>query len=546
MRPLELILLLLLAVSAGLVIVRHRPSSRLAGILAAGVAATTLLHLLLEGGRAQMTPLIVLLWGLASIPVWRGWSTPGEPRETGRVRAVFSGVLRFVLIPAACLLFAFLPAAIVVPELPTPTGSFAVGVTDFSVRFDDRPEVLSEDPGDSREILVRAWYPAERRRGDEAEPYFTKAEMQAFVETNSATIPGFGYLFSQAALARTHSVRDAPVAAQVDGFPVLAYSHGYGLFVSQNTPLMEELASHGYIVFGLGHTWDGSTVFPDGRTVGLGRHILALQDRAADPDYVREMTESVTMLSHGSSEAERRQALATQREAARRDRDEGLGTGLSAGVWLEDRRRFFDVLDDLQTGARPSPFRGRLDLSRIGLLGMSFGGATAVEACHREPRCGAAVNLDGGHWFLLDSDLLDGDVRMPMLMVHASDPGTLPNPSDANPTDYRAYSDFFYEEPSTRGTRDDVVRIRIEGTAHASLTDMALMVRWIPGLATETSGRRVAGILNRFVLAFFDEHLRGADSGLLGGPSPGFPEVSFQTFGRGAPAVAPAREPRSG
>ncbi len=438
MRPLELILLLLLAVSAGLVIVRHRPSSRLAGILAAGVAATTLLHLLLEGGRAQMTPLIVLLWGLASIPVWRGWSTPGEPRETGRVRAVFSGVLRFVLIPAACLLFAFLPAAIVVPKLPTPTGSFAVGVTDFSVRFDDRPEVLSEDPGDSREILVRAWYPAERRRGDEAEPYFTKAEAQAFVETNSATIPGFGYLFSQAALARTHSVRDAAVAAQVDGFPVLAYSHGYGLFVSQNTPLMEELASHGYIVFGLGHTWDGSTVFPDGRTVGLGRHILALQDRAADPDYVREMTESVTMLSHCSSEAERRQALATQREAARRDRDEGLGTGLSAGVWLEDRRRFFDVLDDLQTGARPSPFRGRLDLSRIGLLGMSFGGATAVEACHREPRCGAAVNLDGGHWFLLDSDLLDGDVRMPMLMVHASDPGTLPNPSDANPTDYRA------------------------------------------------------------------------------------------------------------
>ena len=180
--------------------------------------------------------------------------------------------------------------------------------------------------------------------------------MQAFVETNRATIPGFGYLFSQAALARTHSVRDAPVAAQVDGFPVLAYSHGYGLFVSQNTPLMEELASHGYIVFGLGHTWDGSTVFPDGRTVGLGRHILALQDRAADPDYVREMTESVTMLSHGSSEAERRQALATQRAAARRDRDEGLGTGLSAEVWLEDRRRFFDVLDDLQTGARPSRF----------------------------------------------------------------------------------------------------------------------------------------------------------------------------------------------
>lgn len=61
---------------------------------------------------------------------------------------------------------------------------------------------------------------------------------------------------------------------------------------------------------------------------------------------------------------------------------------------------------------------------------------------------------------------------------------------------------------------------------------MSLLVRWIPGVASRTPGPRIAEILNRYSLAFFDEHLRGIPSPLLDGPVEGFPEVTFQTFGR--------------
>ena len=163
---------------------------------------------------------------------------------------------------------------------------------------------------------------------------------------------------------------------------------------------------------------------------------------------------------------------------------------------------------------------------------MSFGGATAAEVCHLDERCKAAINLDGGHMFGVDSELRDGDISRPLLMLHSSDIVTHPTPSDGNPGDYQAYSDFHYEPIATRGSRDDVVRLRIDGTSHLHISDGSLMVRWIPGIASRTPGPRIAEILNRYCLAFFDEHLLGRPAPLLDGPSAQYPEVTFQTFGR--------------
>ena len=73
----------------------------------------------------------------------------------------------------------------------------------------------------------------------------------------------------------------------------------------------------------------------------------------------------------------------------------------------------------------------------------------------------------------------------------------------------------------------------MDGTSHIHLTDLSLMVRWIPIYGSGTPGTRIAEILNRYSLAFFDEALRGRPSSLLDGPTPEFPEVSFQTFGGG-------------
>ena len=58
------------------------------------------------------------------------------------------------------------------------------------------------------------------------------------------------------------------------------------------------------------------------------------------------------------------------------------------------------------------------------------------------------------------------------------------------------------------------------------------MMRYIPGFSSPTPGNRIAEILNRYCLAFFEEYVReeGDRSPLLDGPVPEFPEVTFQTF----------------
>jgi len=518
---------------------RFRPTRHTALIGGLAALAVFLIHAVAEGMRWQMVPAYVLLGLLALVLLWRSRRDAGDPADQpkrGILRRLASGVVRFGLLPVVLLFAWFLPAAIPVFEIPEPSGSLGIGVSDFHLSFEDRPEILTSDSNDHRELMVRVWYPAEVAPGSKPERYFTAAEARAMADALGGAAPIPSFFYSHATLVKTHSYRDAELAPAQNRYPVLVFSHGYSSFASQNTSLMEELASHGYVVFSIAHTYDCSVVFPDGRTPGLGEHIAKwMEEQLAEMEDPEVFLEEFTKFIKETDQEARRALLEEQIQDARRVKAEGLGVGVSWDVWIEDRTKFFDVLAEFESGARPSRFTGRLDLDRVGLFGMSFGGATAAEVCHIHPGCRAAINLDGGHTFGLDSTLLDGDSSTPLMMLHSSDITTHPTPSTENPDDFQAYNDFFYEPVATRGLRNDIIRVRVDGTSHLHISDMSLMTRFIPGMASRTSGERIAEILNRYCLAFFDEYVKetGARSPLLDGPSPEFPEVTFQTFGHG-------------
>ena len=56
--------------------------------------------------------------------------------------------------------------------------------------------------------------------------------------------------------------------------------------------------------------------------------------------------------------------------------------------------RVIDVLRALESGQIPA-LTGRLDLTRIGAMGYSVGGAAAIQAGLMDPRIGAVLNIDG-------------------------------------------------------------------------------------------------------------------------------------------------------
>jgi hypothetical protein len=63
-------------------------------------------------------------------------------------------------------------------------------------------------------------------------------------------------------------------------------------------------------------------------------------------------------------------------------------------MWTSDTR--FVVVGSQRLNQDSSGrLSGRMDLDRLGMSGHSFGGATALQFCHDDSRCKAAVDLDG-------------------------------------------------------------------------------------------------------------------------------------------------------
>jgi hypothetical protein len=73
--------------------------------------------------------------------------------------------------------------------------------------------------------------------------------------------------------------------------------------------------------------------------------------------------------------------------------------------------------------------------------------------------------------------------------------------------------------------------MHILGTAHYDFTDLPALspLAHALGLKGPIRGARVQRIVNDYSLAFFDQHLLGRSSDLLEGPSPGHPEVIFDS-----------------
>src|SRR5436309_1101597 len=132
------------------------------------------------------------------------------------------------------------PAASTYLTLPAPTGADAVGVT--ALRFVDGSRVDRFAPTRrARELSVHVWYPA-AGGGTARTPYF--APQVAALNAKEVGIP-----VSVFAALTTRARTDA--RAQPGRHPVVLFSPGFGAESALYTLLVEDLASHGYVVLAL-------------------------------------------------------------------------------------------------------------------------------------------------------------------------------------------------------------------------------------------------------------------------------------------------------
>jgi len=478
-------------------------------------------------------PRNAVLWGLATAAVV--FSVVGVPG--GRWQAAAGGIVAVVFllvlvirhvrgaqlrtgVPLASgTLFVLLTGVALAPlylvpvfSLPAPPGPYAVGVRDFELTDHNRLGVLDAPADQPRRLAVRVWYPAQTVDGFARRPYATDAELRStfpWLATEELSLPSF--FFSHLRHVRTFSYEGAPALDNGQPLPVIFFSHGLYAFASQNTALMEHLASLGYMVFSIAHTYDvAPVVFQNGDVLEVPAGFREEQARKNSelPGSVRDfIRDTGRKFDKGKTYSERYEGFVGNIKLKWMTSDRVLLE--SPPVWLADR---LFVVDALATGDAPDTIAdllARADLSRVGHMGMSFGGSAAAAAAYEDPRSAAVVNLDGSDFH--HTRTTNADIPVPFMMLYSdsiADFGTIEGP----PAKPFGFNDFSYERFSTAGLRDDVTRLHVQGVTHPGVSDFPLMLRWPlrSQLTGPLDGYRMVAIVNAFVAGFFDKYLRGA------------------------------------
>ena len=257
-------------------------------------------------------------------------------------------------------------------NLPAPIGPYSVGTKIMTWEDSARKEWFTDNPDDYRKIVIQAWYPAIDVFG-EPSLYFDKWRER--IGPISEQINVSKMLITSIKDVRSNSYLNAKLYASDKKLPLIIFSHGLGGMRMQNTIQMEELASHGFVVLALDHPYDANiTIFNDGTTADYRSgaegeltpkefwdlRIPQINTRAADISYV---------LDH-----------------------------------IVELRNEGDV------------FWKSIDLDHIGVMGHSFGGATAIVASTKDTRLDACIVLDA--WLVpVESSIIQSGMKTPFLYI---------------------------------------------------------------------------------------------------------------------------------
>ncbi len=363
--------------------------------------------------------------------------------------------------------------------LPTPTGPFAVGRSIYAWVDDVHLDTLAPVPGTKRELLVWIWYPAAAGPSAAVMDDYLPAPWRAADKLPLI----FRLLTRDLSKVHAHSTRNSDVSPQQRSYPVVIMRAGASANVTNYTTLAEDLASHGYVVVGFDAPYRTNVVvFPDGRVI------------TRRPENNPELC------------------------LGRQDQERCASRLLAA--WTADIAFVLDRLEQLNASDASGRFTGRLDMTRVGVFGHSFGGAAAALFCHEDSRCKAGIDVDGAP----HGSAIQAGIDRPFMFL-LSDHG---DSSDPEGREVMANIQSIYDRLPVDGR----LRIAIRGANHFLFSDDGALLKSQIVLRTlrmlgilGIDGRRQLAVTTYCVHSFFDAYLKGASVSRLKISSPLYPEI---------------------
>ncbi|MFI8945944.1 alpha/beta hydrolase family protein [Streptomyces sp. NPDC053750] len=389
--------------------------------------------------------------------------------------------------------------------LPEPTGPYEVGEISAHLVDAGRPDPW--EPDRSRELMVSVWYPAKASDAPRA-PWLSPGAASVFEQLMA--IPQYLDIPVGSvdwAGAETHARVAAPVLTKGGKkWPLVLFSAAQGTTRQLNSVQVEDLASRGYVVVTIDHTYESAAVeFPGGRVV---------------PGKALDRTPETQKISADSRVADTRFVLDRLTALSRSKATVFGGTTLPRGLG-----KAFSLRD-------------------VGMFGHVQGGYTTVESMYHDPRIDAGINLDGelahgtglGGIPYVPGEAARHGVGRPVLLMgaeRADATGTLVDHNHVNGFD-RSWADFWAAQT---GFKRDLTLADSALDSYADFTFFLPQITAVQPLDPEIV-RLFIGTVDptasltaqrAYIGAFFDRFLKDKDTGLLDGPSSQYPEITFVT-----------------
>lgn len=374
--------------------------------------------------------------------------------------------------------------------LPEPTGPYAVGLTQLSLTDSSRFEKYTYYSS-LRRVHIDIWYPAEKPNNQKPTKFLSGFSSELIYDIFKSKGIRLSLLDS-IKQTPSYSYDNAMFSREQEEFPVLIFNPGFYFGMAPlYSAFMENLASQGYIVCSISHPYEQPFIqFTDGKTAYLKKKKSQLTYLELWLAYKFQFTKP------DSPEAIDEITRNYLRKLKRFD--------VMLDLWMEDVQFVLDYFTSEKEKEIPDILIQKMDLTRIGTFGQSFGGALSGQLCLRDSRVDVGINLDGFQF----GDLIDEPLQKPYMLIQSG------------------YNDLWNYGNSAifSHTEADFYFIDIPKARHLVFSDAAL-ISDVPienrlDMLGDVDGPEILNHLNSAILEFFDIYLKGKTASFLASEHP--------------------------
>lgn len=343
-------------------------------------------------------------------------------------------------------------------DLPAPTGPYSVATRSTTWIDSSRDETFTPKQ-DFRKIVVQVWFPISKQEDLISLPYIDAPELRLPAIAKQLRLPLS--LIKHFGEVKTNTSASSDGSGIDQEFPLILFSHGLSGMRFQNTAIIEELASYGYVIFAADHSYGANiTIFDDGETA----EYRAGKRRALNENFLNTIDLS------------------------------------QLGILVGDLRFIMDMIVD--ENQNHFLLNLPMDTSRIGVMGHSLGGAAVINTMAVDARVDAAMILDGWYAPVPDSVVATG-LKQPIFHL---------GQKQWSDHDNYARMDAMLSE-----SRGPVYKMLVPGTLHTDFTDMPLFTSFslFIGYTMVQDPIRLNDLLRVNTASFFNVYLKDHPSSEL-------------------------------